>query len=46
MDRSTAARLAGMDGQILRDWVRRYNAEGIAGLFNRKRWADGVATGN
>ena len=36
MDRSTAARLAGMDGQILRDWVRRYNAEGIAGLFNRK----------
>jgi transposase len=36
MDRSTAARLAGMDGQILRDWVRRYNAAGIAGLFNRK----------
>jgi transposase len=36
MDRATAARLAGMDRQILRDWVRRYNAEGIAGLFNRK----------
>ena len=36
MDRATAARLAGMDSQILRDWVRRYNAEGIAGLFNRK----------
>jgi hypothetical protein len=36
MDRSTAARLAGTDGQILRDWVRRYNAEGIGGLFNRK----------
>jgi transposase len=36
MDRDTAARLAGMDRQILRDWVRRYNAEGIAGLFNRK----------
>jgi transposase len=36
MDRATAARLAGMDRQILRDWVRRYNAEGIAGLFNRR----------
>jgi hypothetical protein len=36
MDRTTAARLAGMDRQILRDWVRRYNAAGIAGLFNRK----------
>jgi transposase len=36
MDRGTAARLAGMDRQILRDWVHRYNAEGIAGLFNRK----------
>jgi transposase len=36
MDRATAARLAGMDRQILRDWVRRYNAEGIAGLSNRK----------
>jgi transposase len=36
MDRATAARLAGMDSQILRDWVRRYNAEGIAGLSNRK----------
>jgi transposase len=36
MDRATAARLAGMDRQILRDWVRRYNAQGIAGLVNRK----------
>ena len=35
MDRASAARLAGMDRQTLRDWVRRYNAEGIAGLFNR-----------
>jgi transposase len=35
MDRATAARLAGMDRQTLRDWVRRYNAEGIAGLANR-----------
>ena len=36
MDRATAARLAGMDRQILRDGVRRYNAAGTAGLFNRK----------
>ena len=36
MDRATAARLAGMDRQILRDWVRRDNAEGIAGLSNRR----------
>jgi putative transposase len=35
MDRATAARLAGMDRQTLRDWVHRYNAEGIAGLSNR-----------
>jgi transposase len=35
MDRTTAARLAGMDRQTLRDWVHRYNAEGTTGLFNR-----------
>src|SRR5262244_4580486 len=35
MDRATAARLAGMDRQTLRDWVHRYNEEGIAGLSNR-----------
>ncbi len=35
MDRASAARLAGMDRQTLRDWVHRYNAEGIAGLCNR-----------
>jgi putative transposase len=35
MDRANAARLAGMDRQTLRDWVHRYNAEGIAGLCNR-----------
>ena len=28
-------RLAGMDRQTLRDWVHRYNTEGIAGLCNR-----------
>ena len=35
MNRASAARLAGMDRQTLRDWVHRYNAEGIAGLCNR-----------
>ena len=35
MDRASAARLAGMDRQTLRDWVHRYNAAGVAGLCNR-----------
>jgi len=35
MDRASAARLAGMDRQTLRDWVHRYNQAGIAGLSNR-----------
>jgi len=30
--RETAAALAGMDRQTLRDWVHRYNAEGVSGL--------------
>ena len=30
--RAEAAERAGMDRQTLRDWVHRYNAEGIAGL--------------
>lgn len=34
-DRKTAAKSCGMDRQTLRDWVHRYNAEGIAGLANR-----------
>jgi transposase len=33
--RGEAARLCGMDRQTLRDWVHRYNAEGLAGLFER-----------
>jgi transposase len=33
--REAAARLCGMDRQILRDWVHRYNAEGVAGLRSR-----------
>ena len=36
IDRRTAARSCSMDRQTLRDWVHRYNAEGLAGLVNRK----------
>lgn len=35
-DRQTAARACGMDRQTLRDWVHRYNAEGVAGLRERR----------
>src|SRR3954470_11929109 len=35
--REAAARCAGMDRQTLRDWVHRYNAEGIEGLRDRRR---------
>jgi len=35
VDRKTAAGTCGMDRQTLRDWVHRYNAEGLAGLINR-----------
>src|SRR4051794_2859558 len=37
MRRDEAARAAGMDRQTLRDWVHRYNAEGVAGLRDRPR---------
>lgn len=37
MDRRTAAEAAGMDRQTLRDWVLRFNAEGIDGLADRPR---------
>jgi transposase len=36
MDRGTAAESCGMDRQTLRDRVHRYNAEGLAGLSNRR----------
>ena len=36
MSREMAARLAGLDRQSLRDWVHRYNAEGVEGLYDRK----------
>src|SRR5687768_11078194 len=35
--RTDAARSAGMDRQTLRDWVARYNAEGVEGLRDRER---------
>ena len=34
--REQAAQTAGMDRQTLRDWVHRYNEEGLAGLSDRK----------
>ena len=34
--RMEAARTCGMDRQTLRDWVHRYNAEGLRGLSDRK----------
>jgi len=37
LPREQAARLAGMTGQTLGDWVHRYNAEGPAGLRDRPR---------
>lgn len=33
--RTEAATLSGMDRQTLRDWVHRYNAEGVEGLKSR-----------
>ena len=33
--RSDAARQCGMDRQTLRDWVQRFNEEGLDGLFDR-----------
>src|SRR3954467_1214539 len=35
--REEAARAAGMDRQTLRDWVHRYDAEGLPGLRDRHR---------
>lgn len=34
--RGAAARACGMDRQTLRDWVHRYNGEGVEGLVNRR----------
>lgn len=35
--RGDAAEAAGMQRQTLRDWMRRYNAEGVAGLLDRPK---------
>src|SRR4029077_11440459 len=35
--RLLAAQAGGMDRQTLRDWVQRYNADGLAGLADRPR---------
>jgi transposase len=35
-DRTSAARSCGMDRQTLRDWVHRYNSDGLAGLGARQ----------
>src|SRR5271155_3982690 len=35
--RADAARLCGMDRQTLCDWVHRYNAMGLAGLYDNKQ---------
>jgi transposase len=37
MDRGEAARRAGMDRQTLRDWVIRFNQEGVEGLRDRPK---------
>ena len=37
MDREAAARAAGMERQTLRDWVIRFNAEGVDGLRDQPR---------
>ncbi len=37
LPREKAARLAGMTGQTLGDWVHRYNQEGVGGLRDRPR---------
>ena len=34
--RAEAAALGGMDRRTLRDWVHRFNAEGVDGLLDRK----------
>ena len=38
--RADAARACGMDWQTLRDWVHRYNDEGLAGLSDRRGAVD------
>ena len=37
MSREAAAQMAGMERQTLRDWVHRFNVEGVDGLRDRPR---------
>ncbi len=37
VSRRDAARQCGMDRQTLRDWVHRFNAKGLEGLYDRRR---------
>ena len=46
LPREEAARLAGMTGQTLGDWVHRYNVEGIEGLRDRPRPGRSCAFGS
>jgi hypothetical protein len=39
MDRGATAKIGGMDRQILRDWVHRFNASGPQGLVHN--WTEG-----
>jgi hypothetical protein len=39
MDRSSAAKIGGLDRQTLRDWVHRFNAAGPEGLIDN--WTEG-----
>jgi transposase len=39
MDRGSAAKIGGMDRQMLRDWVHRFNTSGPEGLIDN--WTDG-----
>lgn len=42
MSRAVAARIGGMDRQMLRDWVLRFNTAGPDGLVDQ--WAPGPAS--
>jgi transposase len=44
LSRADAARVAGMEHQALRDAVMRYNADGMAGLYDRPRQRRGKLT--
>ena len=45
MSQETAARAVGMDRQTLRDWVIRFNTEGVDGLRDQPRSGPAVGPG-